>query len=69
MHQQLYCKLCSEMITDAERWEYTRLYAVETPEVLKQRVHNRCVTAQVREVLRLMARVPEDERNEIYFDL
>jgi hypothetical protein len=64
------CTLCHQPIAPDERWEYAAgAYPVRTPESAKRRVHSRCVAAQVREVLALLARVPEEDRERITLEI
>ncbi len=64
------CKLCGEVITEGQRWEYANgAYPVQTPEGIKERVHGACVTKQLREVIEALARVPEHKRDTITFEI
>lgn len=63
------CKLCNQEITEGQRWEYATSYAVRTPEEQKERVHSGCVAKQLREVLTMLAAVPEKDRDDLYIEI
>ena len=63
------CALCEQPLTEGEPWEYEKgAYPIGTPERAKHRVHAHCVAALVRETLELLAKVPEDQPDEITLD-
>lgn len=63
------CIRCAEPITEGERWEYSQGYAAYGQEQTARRIHSRCVAELLRETLRAFARVPEDKREEITFEI
>lgn len=70
MNEPPTCKQCGQLITEGQRWEYWKgAYPVGTPESAKERIHGACVSALLRETLAAFARVPEDRRDEITFEV
>ena len=64
------CAICEKHIPEGERWEYEKgAYPIGTPEGDKRRVHTACVAQLIRETLAAFARVPEDKREELTFEI
>ena len=58
------CERCSQPITAMEGRE---LYSQRIGDA--RRIHSRCATALLNETIHALAQVPENERDEIYFDI
>ena len=63
------CAFCQDPIRQDERWEYWKAYPVGTPEHEKRRIHGRCFSQLLRQTIEALARIPEDKREEVYFDI
>ena len=64
------CSHCRESIQEGERWEYTKgAYPISAPEDTKERIHSRCVAQLLRETIAAFARVPEEQRDPITFEI
>lgn len=63
------CERCHEPISEGERWEYYHGAPRVGEEKSAARIHARCVAALLKETLAAFARVPEDKREHIFFEI